>query len=94
MKVSYILRADKKSAAGLAPVHVVIHYDGKRLKAGIGEKCKPVTWNQASQRFCASPLGSKAGLSRGRRMSATPTDNRWQFGRDQRSQLSDELFRD
>ena len=29
------------STAGLAPVHVVIHCDGKRLKAGIGEKCKP-----------------------------------------------------
>ena len=54
MKVSYILRADKMSAAGLAPVHVVIHYDGKRLKAGIGEKCKPVNWNQKSQKFCGT----------------------------------------
>lgn len=52
MKVSYILRADKMSAAGLAPVHVVIHYDGKRLKAGIGEKCRPVNWNAESQKFC------------------------------------------
>lgn len=54
MKVSYILRADKMSAAGLAPVHVVIHYDGKRLKAGVGEKCKPVNWNQKSQKFCGT----------------------------------------
>ena len=41
MKVSYILRADKMSSSGLVPVHVVIHYDSKRLKAGIGEKCRP-----------------------------------------------------
>ena len=39
MKVSYIPQTDKMSTAGLAPVHVVIHYDGKRMKAGIGEKC-------------------------------------------------------
>ena len=42
------------SAAGLAPLHVVIHYDGKRLKAGIGEKCRPVNWNSEKQRFCGN----------------------------------------
>lgn len=57
MKVSYILRTDKMSAAGLAPVHVVIHYDGKRLKAGIGEKCKPANWNAEGQRFCGKMEG-------------------------------------
>lgn len=45
------------STAGLAPVHVVIHYDGKRLKAGIGEKCRPVNWNQKGQKFCGQMEG-------------------------------------
>ncbi|ALW84322.1 hypothetical protein AUC43_03965 [Hymenobacter sedentarius] len=55
------MRTDKKDKAGKCPVHLVVYFDGARLKCATGEKCKPADWNADRQRFRAScPLAEEA----------------------------------
>jgi len=41
----------------LAPVQVVVAYDGNRLRAGTGETCRPAEWNKTKQQFRRSFTG-------------------------------------
>ncbi len=41
MTTQFVLRSDKKDGTGRCPVHLVVHFDGARLKCATGEKCKP-----------------------------------------------------
>ncbi|RTQ52287.1 hypothetical protein EJV47_04495 [Hymenobacter gummosus] len=54
MVIQFILRTDKKDKAGRCPVHLVVYFDGLRLKAATGEKCKPAEWNADRQQFRGS----------------------------------------
>ncbi|GAA3962399.1 site-specific integrase [Hymenobacter antarcticus] len=61
MVTQFVLRTDKKDKAGLSPVHMVVYFDGARLKCAIGEKCKPADWNADRQQFRRSyPLADVA----------------------------------
>ena len=61
MVTQFVLRSDKKDAAGRCPVHLVVYFDGARLKCATGEKCKPADWNADKQKFRASfPLAEEA----------------------------------
>ena len=63
MVTQFILRTDKKDSAGRCPVHLVVYFDGARLKCATGEKCKPADWNADRQKFRASyPLVEEANL--------------------------------
>ena len=63
MVTQFILRTDKKDSAGRSPVHLVVYFDGARLKCATGEKCKPADWNADRQKFRASyPLAEEANL--------------------------------
>ncbi|WP_239691922.1 Arm DNA-binding domain-containing protein, partial [Hymenobacter coccineus] len=56
MVAQFVLRTDKKDKAGRCPVHLVVYFDGVRLKCATGEKCKPGDWNADRQKFRASYL--------------------------------------
>ena len=61
MVTQFVLRSDKKDSAGRCPVHLVVYFDGARLKCATGEKCKPADWNADKQKFRASfPLAEEA----------------------------------
>ncbi|WP_310397880.1 hypothetical protein [Hymenobacter sp.] len=61
MVTQFVLRSDKKDAAGRCPVHLVVYFDGARLKCAAGEKCKPADWNADKQKFRTSyPLAEEA----------------------------------
>lgn len=61
MVTQFVLRTDKKDSAGRCPVHLVVYFDGARLKCATGEKCKPADWNGDKQKFRASyPLAEEA----------------------------------
>jgi integrase/recombinase XerD len=61
MVTQFVLRTDKKNSAGRCPVHLVVYFDGARLKCATGEKCKPADWNADKQKFRASyPLAEEA----------------------------------
>ena len=63
MVTQFILRTDKKDSAGRCPVHLVVYFDGARLKCATGEICKPGDWNLDRQKFRASyPLAEEANL--------------------------------
>jgi hypothetical protein len=63
MVTQFVLRTDKKDKVGKCPVHLVVYFDGARLKCATGEKCKPVDWNVERQKFRASyPLAEEANL--------------------------------
>jgi integrase/recombinase XerD len=63
MVTQFVLRTDKKDKAGKCPVHLVVYFDGARLKCATGEKCKPTDWNSDRQKFRASyPLAEEANL--------------------------------
>ena len=63
MVTQFILRTDKKDSAGRCPVHLVVCFDGARLKCATGEICKPGGWNPDRQKFRASyPLAEEANL--------------------------------
>ncbi len=51
MVTQFVLRTDKKDSAGRCPVHLVVYFDGARLKCATGEKCKPADWNAERQQF-------------------------------------------
>lgn len=57
MKVSFLLREEAVNSAGLAPVQIVVSYDGKRLRTGIGENCRPSEWNKDKQEYRRSHGG-------------------------------------
>ena len=61
MVTQFVLRTDKKDSAGRCPVHLVVYFDGTRLKSATGEKCKPADWNADRQQFRRSyPLAEEA----------------------------------
>ena len=61
MVTQFVLRSDKKDSGGRCPMHVVVYFDGARLKCTTGEKCKPADWNADNQKFRASfPLAEEA----------------------------------
>ena len=61
MVTQFVLRSDKEDKAGRSPVHLVVYFDGARLKCAIGEKCKAADWNADRQKFRASyPLAEEA----------------------------------
>ena len=61
MVTQFVLRSDKKDKAGRSPVHLVVYFDGARLKCATGEKCKATDWNADRQKFRASyPLAEEA----------------------------------
>ncbi|GAA3967231.1 tyrosine-type recombinase/integrase [Hymenobacter antarcticus] len=61
MVTQFVLRSDKKDSTGRCPVHLVVYFDGARLKCATGEKCKPADWNADKQKFRASyPLAEEA----------------------------------
>lgn len=61
MVTQFVLRSDKKDKAGRCPVHLVVYFDGARLKCATGEKCKPTDWNADRQKFRTScPLAEEA----------------------------------
>ena len=63
MVTQFVLRADKKDQAGRCPVHLVVYFDGARLKCATREKCKPADWNAERQEFRRSyPLAEEANL--------------------------------
>jgi len=61
MVTQFVLRNDKKDKDGRCPVHLVVYFDGARLKCATGEKCKPADWNADRQQFRRSfPLAEDA----------------------------------
>ena len=65
MTTQFVLRSDKKDGTGRCPVHLVVHFDGARLKCATGEKCKPGDWNAGRQKFRALfPLAEEANQLR------------------------------
>lgn len=67
MVTQFVLRTDKKDSAGRCPVHMVVYFDGARLKCATGEKCKLADWNADRQKFRASyPLAEEANMLLGR----------------------------
>jgi integrase/recombinase XerD len=61
MVTQFILRTDKKDKTGRCPVHLVVYFDGARLKCSTSEKCKPADWNADRQQFRRSyPLAEEA----------------------------------
>ena len=61
MVTQFVLRSDKKDKDGRCPVHLLVYFDGVRLKCATGEKCKPADWNADRQKFRASyPLPDEA----------------------------------
>ena len=61
MVTQFVLRTDKKDSVGRCPVHLVVNFDGVRLKCATGEKCKPADWNATRQEFRKSyPLPDDA----------------------------------
>jgi len=63
MTTQFILRKDLADRAGRCPLHLVVYFDGARLKCGTGEKCKPADWNADKQKFrAAHPLAEEANL--------------------------------
>ena len=61
MVTQFVLRSDKEDKAGRSPVHLVVCFDGARLKCATGEKCKAADWNADRQKFRASyPLVEEA----------------------------------
>jgi hypothetical protein len=61
MVTQFVLRTDKKDSAGRCPVHLVVYFDGARLKCATGEKCKPADRNADKQQFRRSyPLADDA----------------------------------
>ncbi|QKG56423.1 hypothetical protein GKZ68_07120 [Hymenobacter sp. BRD128] len=61
MVTQFVLRTDKKDSAGRCPVHLVVYFDGVRLKCATGEKCMPTDWNADRQQFRRSyPLADEA----------------------------------
>ncbi|WP_216688825.1 hypothetical protein [Hymenobacter siberiensis] len=61
MVTQFVLRTDKKDSVGRCPVHLVVYFDGVRLKCATGEKCKPADWNATRQEFRKSyPLPDDA----------------------------------
>ena len=45
MITQFVLRKQKKNAAGECPVHLIVYFDGARLTCATGEKCKLTDWN-------------------------------------------------
>jgi integrase/recombinase XerD len=67
MVTQFVLRTDKKDSTGRCPVHLVVYFDGARLKCATGEKCKLTDWNADRQKFRASyPLAEEANILLGR----------------------------
>ncbi|MBD2716747.1 tyrosine-type recombinase/integrase [Microvirga sp. STR05] len=61
MVTQFTLRTDKKDSTGRCPVHLVVYFDGLRLRCATGEKCKPADWNTERQQFRRSyPLADEA----------------------------------
>ena len=61
MVTQFVLRKQKKNAAGECPVHLIVYFDGARLTCATGEKCKPADWNVDRQQFRRSyPLAEDA----------------------------------
>lgn len=61
MVTQFVLRKQKKNAAGECPVHLIVYFDGARLTCATGEKCKPADWNADRQQFRRSyPLAEEA----------------------------------
>ena len=66
MVTQFVLRTDKKDKTGKCPVHLVVYFDGTRLKCATGEKCKPADWNSDRQKFRASyPLPEETNQAAG-----------------------------
>ncbi len=57
MVTQFVLRQQKKNAAGLCPVYLYVYLDGARLACATGEKCKPADWNAERQQFRRSFFG-------------------------------------
>ena len=51
MVTQFVLRKQKKNAAGECPVHLIVYFDGARLSCSTGEKCKLADWNTDRQQF-------------------------------------------
>ena len=63
MVTQFVLRKQKKNAAGECPVQLIVYFDGARLSCSTGEKCKPADWNADWQQFRKSyPLAEEANL--------------------------------
>ena len=61
MVTQFVLRKQKKNAAGECPVHLIVYFDGARLTCATGEKCKSADWNVDRQQFRRSyPLAEEA----------------------------------
>ncbi|MBD2768482.1 tyrosine-type recombinase/integrase [Hymenobacter sp. BT664] len=61
MVTQFVLRKQKKNAAGECPVQMIVYFDGARLACSIGEKCKVTDWNADRQQFRRSyPLAEDA----------------------------------
>ncbi|SDY86450.1 Site-specific recombinase XerD [Hymenobacter psychrophilus] len=61
MVTQFVLRSDKKDRAGRCPVHLVVYFEGVRLKCATGEKCRLADWNADKQHFRRSyPLAEEA----------------------------------
>ena len=69
MTTQYVLRTDKKDKDGRRPVHLVVYFDGARLKCATGDKCKPTDWNADKQQFRRSfPFAEEANQYLARRV--------------------------
>ena len=51
MNTQFVLRKQKKNAAGECPVQLIVYFDGARLACATGERCKPADWNADRQQF-------------------------------------------
>lgn len=61
MVTQFVLRKQKKNAAGECPVQLLVYFDGSRLACATGERCKPADWNAERQQFRRScPLAEEA----------------------------------
>ncbi|NML65936.1 tyrosine-type recombinase/integrase [Hymenobacter sp. RP-2-7] len=61
MVTQFVLRKQKKNAAGECPVQLIVYFDGARLTCATGEKCRPADWNDKRQQFRGSyPLTEEA----------------------------------
>ena len=62
----FVLRTDKKDKTRKCLMHLVVYFDGARLKCATGDKCKPADWNSDRQKFRASyPLPEETNQAAG-----------------------------
>ena len=56
MVTQFVLRKQKKNAAGECPVQLIVYFEESRLGCSTGEKCKPADWNADRQQSQKSYL--------------------------------------